>query len=265
MRAEQDFGSRIKEALEKECDGISASEQLKCRIDETICSSICAKSRAEMEVNMKHMSMKKIVVLVAACLLVSGITVVAGKTARIGVQGSAAPEYTDYAELGKAEEKLGYTVDSVEQFTNGYSFAGVRINELKAYGEENNELYTIPAMQITYTKDGKDMGLYIQQRVEEVVIAKQPNAVRTCGDISVRVDEYTYKFVPASYELTEEDKVNEQKDDYFISYGSDDIEIRKAVDVRWEKDGLYYELIGFDLDMDGEEALDMAEEILSAD
>lgn len=263
MRAEQDFGSRIKEALEKECDGISASEQLKCRIDEMICSSICAKSSAEMEV--KHMSMKKIVILVAACLLVSGITVVAGKTARIGVQGSEAPEYTDYAELGKAEEKLGYTVDSVEQFTNGYSFAGVQINELKAYGEENNELYSIPSMQISYTKDGKDMELYIQQRVEEVVIAKQPNAVRACGDVSVRFDEYTYKFVPASYELTEEDKVNEQKDDYFISYGSDDIEIRKAVDVRWEKDGLYYELIGFDLDMDGEEALDMAEEILTAD
>lgn len=274
MWAEQDFDSKIRAALTKECDDISASEQLKCRIDESICKKQAktlhlrtnSQDGQEWRMNMRHRSMKKIgIIVAAACLLVSGITVVAGKSARINISGSATPTYTDYADLEKAEEKLGYAVDSVEQFTNGYSFEDININELEAYGEEDNKLYHMPTMQISYTRDDKDIDLYIQQRVEELVISKQPDATRTCGDVLVRCDEYTYKFVPASYELTEEDKANEQKDNYFISYGSDEIEITKLTDVRWEKDGLYYELLGFDLDLNSEEMLDMAEEILMAD
>ena len=36
MRAEEDFGSRIRTALQKVCSDISASEGLKSRIDEVI-------------------------------------------------------------------------------------------------------------------------------------------------------------------------------------------------------------------------------------
>ncbi len=69
MRAEEDFGSRIRTALQKECSDISASEGLKSRIDEVI-------SKKQEENSMKHMSAKKMCIgVAAACLLISGITV----------------------------------------------------------------------------------------------------------------------------------------------------------------------------------------------
>lgn len=214
MHAEQSFESRIKTALEKECDSISASEELKNRIDE----SICAKQE---ENSMKHMSVKKLCISVAvACLLVSGITAFAGGASYFIGSSGTEPEYTNYQDMEKAEKQLGYAVDNVEQFTNGYSFGGVSVETIIACTEENGKMYSIPSMDVRYRKDGNIIDLNINEKVESTMSAKEPDATRMCGDIELRYDEYTNKLVPDSYELTEEDKINEQRDDYNIVYMS---------------------------------------------
>ena len=107
MCVEQNYDSKVKAALEKECEGISASEELKRRIDETICGK-------QEENSMKRMSMKKFCIsAAAACLLVSGITVWAGARAYFVSGSSIEPKYTDYAMIKQAEKELGYAVDSV--------------------------------------------------------------------------------------------------------------------------------------------------------
>ncbi|MBD5513335.1 MAG: hypothetical protein HDR06_01445 [Lachnospiraceae bacterium] len=214
MRAVQDFDSSIRTALVKECDGISASEELKSRIDETI------RKRQE-ENSMKHMSAKKLCIsIAAACLLVSGITVFAGGASYFVSGSSMGVEYTDYQDMGKAQKKLGYAVDSVEQFANGYSFYGANVESITAYSEENGALYSVPMMNIRYRKDEKKIDLNISEKTGDNIPSKEPNATRICGDIALRYDEYTDKIVPDSYELTEEDKINEQRDDYNIVYMS---------------------------------------------
>ena len=214
MHAEQNFECRIKTALERECDNISASEELKRRIDESICGK-------QEENSMKHMSVKKLCVgVAAACLLVSGVTAFAGGASYFVSGSSTEPEYTDYQDMKKAEKQLGYAVDSVEQFVNGYSFDGVSVETIDAYTEENDKMYSIPTMDIRYCKDGNNVDLTINEMVEHTMSAKEPNATRMCGDIELRYDEYTNKFVADSYELTEEDKINEQRDDYNIIYTS---------------------------------------------
>jgi hypothetical protein len=70
--------------------------------------------------------------------------------------------------------------------------------------------------------------------------------------------------VPADYELTEEDIANQAKDNYYISYGSDEVEITQSTGVTWTKDGVSYNLAGMDLNLTGDEMFDMAEEILGA-
>lgn len=92
--------------------------------------------------------------------------------------------------------------------------------------------------------------------------SKQTEKTRVCGDITLYYDSTTYKFVPADYELTQEDKVNQEKENYCISYGSDQVEIQKAVVVDWMKNGIRYQLIGFDLNVSADEMFDMAEEIM---
>lgn len=216
MRTEQDFESAVKAALQKECDGISASEDLKCRIDTTI--------RAEQEGNsMKHLHVKKIcVIAAAACLLVSGITVLAGKVSYFVGVGSTELQYTKYSELPKAQEKLGYTVDSVEQFANGYSFAGAGMEKIEVHAEDNSKMYDIPAIDIRYLnwKDNKKIDLYVCDAAGKEVEEKEPDAVRTCNDVLLRYDEYTNKIVTAGYEPTQEDEENLKKDNFDLAYVS---------------------------------------------
>ena len=217
MHIEQNFDNRIEAALNKGCDGISASEDLKRRIDETI--------REQQEGNdMKHISVKKLCVgVAAACLLVSGVTVFAGRT-DFFVSGSATePEYMDYRDMEKAQKELGYGVDSVEQFANGYAFEGVSVESITACSEENGKMYSIPSMDVRYRKDGKEIDLNINEMAGTAmsgILSREPDATRTCGDITLRYDEYTNKIVPDGYELTEEDKINEQRDNYNIIYMS---------------------------------------------
>lgn len=212
MCVEQNDDGRVKAALKKGCEGISASEELKRRIDETI--------REKQEGNvMKRMSVKKLCIsAAAACLLVSGITVWAGGRAFFVTGSSMEPKYTNYGMLEEAEKELGYAVDSVERFENGYTFYGMSVENMQACTEEGDKMYSIPSMNIRYRRGDQEIDLNVNETVSDMASQKEPKAVRMCGDIELRYDEYTNKLVPASYELTEEDKVNEQRDDYNIVY-----------------------------------------------
>lgn len=212
MCVEQNYDSRVTAALKKECEDISASEELKRRIDETI--------RGKQEGNvMKRMSMKKLCIsAAAACLLVSGITVWAGARAYFVTGNSIEPKYTDYAMIKQAEKELGYAVDSVERFDNGYTFYGMSVENMQACTEEGDRMYSIPSMNIRYRREDQEIDLNVNETVSDMASSKEPKAVRMCGDIELRYDEYTNKIVPSSYELTEEDKINEQRDDYNILY-----------------------------------------------
>lgn len=212
MCVEQNDDGRMKAALEKGCEGISASEELKRRIDETI--------RGKQEGNsMKRMSVKKFCVsAAAACLLVSGITVWAGARAYFVAGTSIEPEYTNYAMLEEAEKELGYEVDSVERFDNGFTFYGMSVENMQACAEEGDRMYSIPSMNIRYLRGDQEIDLNVNETVSDMASVKEPKGVRMCGDIELRYDEYTNKLVPAMYELTEEDKINEQRDDYNIVY-----------------------------------------------
>ena len=72
---------------------------------------------------------------------------------------------------------------------------------------------------------------------------------RNTTAITVEYFQNTYKFVPADYQETEEDKAMEAAGDYFISYGNDKVEVRESSSVQWEKDGISYMIQGFDIDI----------------
>lgn len=219
MSGERDFDSRIKAALENECAGIVASEKLKDRIDAEVCEQRAERERRNLG---KRISGKKIcVAAAAACLLMAGISVFAGNVDFFVSVGGMEPDYTDYRDMEKVQDKLGYGVDSVERFANGYEFAGASVDFLSAYSEENGEMYSVPTADVRYRKDGKLIDLTVSEAAQAAVSdtrPKEPKAVRACGDITLRYDEVTDKMVPEGYELTEEDRINEQRDDFHITY-----------------------------------------------
>ena len=265
---------KIKMALEMHAGGISASETLKQKIDSEICGQgkiISIPLSGEQEVSMKkqseqnrkHCNTKKLVIgVAAACLFISG-GVFAGKTT--GYISGYAKEYS-YEELDKAEEELGFSVDVPEDFSNGYGFAGMLVGDTRAVDENKETVYTFPELAVDYERDGvKDISLYIDMRPEKGEQEKEPDMTDRCGDIALRYDVYTYKFVPEGYEMTEEDEANLARDDYEISIGSDEVEYAQITHVLWEKDGVYYDLLGNDTALSGEEMLAMAKELIGAE
>ena len=278
------YEDKIKMALEMQCDSISASGTLKQKIDREIRMQgkivpmplpgkqerkASGDSFTGMEDNtMKkttqkhtHFSVKKLVIgIAAACvLLVGGVS--AGKTAMY-ISGWNHGTYS-YEEQDKAEKELGYEVDLVEQFSNGYCFEKMSVFETNAADENANTLYTFLELNAEYEKDGvSDIDLYADQRPEDTEWSKVPDMTDQCGDITLRYDVVTYKFVPVGYELTEEDKTNLERDDYEISEGSDEVEMCQYSSVRWDKDGVHYDLMGRDVTLSGEEMFEMAKELI---
>ena len=92
-----------------------------------------------------------------------------------------------------------------------------------------------------------------------------PAEVRTCEDgTELCFYKLTNKFVPADYELTEEDKKAQEAGNFDLAYGSDEIEITTSCMVEWDMDGQGYSLFKFGEELSAEEMFAMAEEIIDA-
>ncbi|MDE7358023.1 MAG: hypothetical protein K2N39_01105, partial [Lachnospiraceae bacterium] len=169
----------------------------------------------------------------------------------------------DFGELSEVEQELGYTVDAVEAFANGYRFDHMELDDVKGTDEGGNEIYSFRSLDIRYKKSGENsVSLCIEKPVEMPVQNETPNATRVCGDITLCYDTIMNKQVPPDYVLTEEDKAGEAKGDLYISVGTEEVEMHQSSTVTWDKEGVRYQLLGFDLNLGAEEMLDMAEEIM---
>lgn len=260
MNRRDSWEDKIKDVLTLECDGLTASQDLKDRIDEEILTSQEAKS-------MKHLSAKKLIIGVAVgCLLISGGAFAAGHAVSVSSHSDWRDGCNSYSGMEEQEKKLGYKVDSVEQFANGYTFAKAVVGESEGKDQDKNKVYTNKFMSIEYARDAEPtVSLYIEKPAGSYARSKPAEATKVCGDVTLHFDSATYKFVPPDYELTAEDKTNQEKDNYFISYGSDKVEIQKGYHLEWQKDGIRYEIIGFDLNLTADEMFDMAEEIVGTE
>ncbi len=257
MNQRDSWEDTIKDVLTLECDGLTASQDLKDRIDEEILTSQEAKS-------MKHLSAKKIIIGVAVgCLLISGGAFAAGHAVSLSSHSDWREGCNSYSGMEEQEKKLGYQVDSVEQFTNGYTFAKAVVGESEGRDQDRNKVYTNKFMSIEYARDAEPtVSLYIEKPAESYARSNPAEATKVCGDITLYFDSATYKFVPPDYELTAEDKTNQEKGNYFISFGSDTVEMQKSAVVEWTKNGIQYQLIGFDLNLTADDMFDMAEEVM---
>ncbi len=260
MRQGYDPEKYLKEAMALECEGLTVPRDLKARIDERILTG-------QKEADMKHLSVKKLVIGVAVgCLLVSGGVAAAGHAVSLSTHSWLTDAYRSYGDMDKAQEELGYRVDTVEEFSNGYRFERMSVNDTNGKDEQGNVVYTYKSLAIHYEKGREpSVSLCVAKPVEAVVRTGEPEAVRQVGEITVYYDSTTYKFVPPDYEVTDEDKARLEKDNFTISYGSSEVEEKQSSDVTWYKDGIFYHLLGFDVNMSPEEMLDMAEEIITGE
>ncbi len=213
----------------------------------------------------RHFSVKKAVILAAACCLLIGTVSVAasGKIAYL-VSGFYFRDFKNFEQLSEAKAKAGFSIKAVKSFQNGYTFSGMDVSDTNAKDEEGNTLDNYKEISIKYEKAGETgLSMYAMEAIHDHETDKR-SADKTVGINGAQVKYYvdTYKWVPADYEVTPEDEANMERGDYFISYGADAVSENQVSYVIWIQDGIRYSILNVHNASSPEELFQMAKEII---
>lgn len=215
--------------------------------------------------NMKKFSMKKVVICVAACCFLLGtVSIASSGIISYTTSHSWAFEERNFSKLKKMETKAGFSVKALELFQNGYQFSDMTIDYNVDHDENGNVIREYKGIDFSYKKQGEDM-LYINTQLAETAqdeSEREPDVVQVIEDIEVKYNLDTYKWVPGDYELTEEDKKNMEKDNYFISMGASKVSENQVSGVSWVQDGIYYHIGNVYGKTEPEVMFQMAEELI---
>lgn len=212
---------------------------------------------------MKKMSVKKVAVAAAAmCVLTGTVCMAGGRIAGYIGGNRLGARVENYAEIGKLEQKLDLTSDAPESFDNGYAFAYADIGDFDAVDENQVTVKTESELDVVYEDNGNHV-FYSVKKGANVFNDEELARAQTIEQDGVTYYYFTdaYLFLPADGEPTAEDLEAEKAGKLMISYGSSEREEKEYDSLWWNEDGQSYNLSGFDVNMDAQEMIHMAEQI----
>ncbi len=249
---------QITDALYAQADTYTPPTDLKQRIDEQI-----ARQKKEV-VFMRKMSVKKVAVAAAAMCVLTGTVCMAGGQIAGYVGGNRlGARIETYEDLGKLEQKLDLTSHAPQSFDNGYAFAYADISDFDAVDENQVRVKTESELDVTYENDGDEPMFYTVKKGattfsdEELAHAQ---AIEQDG-VTYYYMADNYLFLPPDGEPTAEDLQAEEAGNLMISYGSSEREEKEYDSLWWNADGQSYSLSGFDVHMDAQALMHMAEQV----
>ena len=242
-----DFDRMMKEALSEKVRDVEPSEKLLANIRKE------ADERRKENGFMK-MNMKKMVTTAAVICALSVTCYAAGQLG--SVVASSTSNIETFADLEKAEKKLGFDAKFVEIFENGMTFQRGGTGETQGRDEDGNPMGEKYKMMTVSYADAKG------NQVNLVIDGGSPYA-----DAGVETSEgyscNTFLFLPNEDALTEEYQAMADAGEIFISYGTEEEEWNVMENYSWEDDGVYYALVASESGF-GEEAMAaMAAEIMA--
>ncbi len=257
--------AEVAEVLGSMGERIEASEELKGRIDDRI------RTLVKEERSMNRFSMKKVAAGVAAACLLAGTVCVAGNGIMSYVGStSVKADYQSFADMAKAEEKVGYQVDAVERFSNGFVLDdGIHISNYTVENQAGEKVERQKGISLEYKKGSDDIFFRVRKLYSGESEAQLSD--RSTWDKVVQEDgidfyysQSIYKLVPDDYEITEAEQTDIESGKLQIAYDGrqgQDAEVQQSYYVGWIKDGKVYTLSGFDLSISADEMLGMAKEV----
>lgn len=187
-------------------------------------------------------------ILVAAALIpLLTITAYASDVLNIRTLVSGMTHYTSsqYADMDKVMDKVGFQMDVKERFNNGFAFEKAYAEDTRGLDENDREVLKYKQVQVNYRNaDGVRLCLFAHPDIEEIIDSESPVAqTARIGGVTVSYYRDHYKFVPVDYELSEAEKQWEAIPGNYISYGSDAVEDTDVGFACWEKDGVRYSIM----------------------
>lgn len=211
----------------------------------------------------KIMSKRKIAIIaVVACMMLGISAFAAGQIVEYRGWSDSNGSTLDYQETLLSAEGMDVSMVIPEKYSNGYEFSESNMKGTEGLDENGNVMAEGKGLVVTYSKsDCPDILLF----VDPLFAAGDYSDAIECKEINGVNVYYTsdiYKFVPADYELTEEDRQSMDNGHYYISYGSDVVEVKNYEGIVFEEEGKIYNMFCWDGGMTSAEWFAMAEELL---
>lgn len=251
----KDFDKYIKNELNKSVESSSPSDYLKNKID--------------LEINSQgekgEFKMKKRFVLVAAAALVLSVGVFAtGKITGTISSSTSFYNYTNYADMAKAEKKAGFDAYAPESLGD-YKFDGITMDNIADIDETGAKLNKRKAIDVDYKNaDGDRVILSIDKRPDnsKTVDKQFYHEMRAIKGVQVYYSRLESVFLPDEKDASKEELERSKKDPFFnLAIGSDKREEDASKHLIFDYKGIQYALMAGD-DMDVNEFYRMAEEII---
>lgn len=211
----------------------------------------------------KKLHFKKIATIAIAATMMLGIgTWAASSVITSRISGtSSSPDFKTLPSSTQINEILGVEISLPEEFSNGYKFENAHKVENQNQGENNAVVESFDSLSTNYTKADDNLIFSI----DPLTIGNQTpdgDLVDTYNNCDIYYGSYTAKFVPADYQLTEQDKADEASGKYVFSYGSSEIIINEIQGLQWKDDGVFYSFTTMDSTLTQEELVSMANEMI---
>lgn len=238
------FDLLIQRSLHEETADLQPSEDMLLNIRREA-------DRRKKEKNDMTFKMKKLVVIAAALCL---ICMTCYAAVEIGnYESHSTVDVVNYNQLSLAEKEAGFEFKRVESFSNGFKFGFGGVNESSKSDKDGNLIGEAKGINLAYVNDeGKHVALFVMEK----------SFYENGGEaLPAGYSSDTYKFVPEDYQLTDEDKRMMEEGDFFVSYGSGEVEINEMENYYWEDGGLVYGLLASDCGLGEDGLAAMAQEI----
>ena len=211
---------------------------------------------------------KRIVRLLVAAAVIALLSVTAYATDVFGIrslESGRSTQYASFADMDKAMAQAGVQADCKETFSNGFRFAKASVDETVGRDENGKKALVFQELSVTYKNDaGKRLMVYAHGDLESIPQDDHPaQESRNVRGITVRYYLDHYKFVPADYKLSEEEKAWQEIPGNYISFGSDQVEETDVAFLGWIKDGIRYTIIDSFAQVPVESMYSMAQELIA--
>lgn len=239
-------------------------ESFKNKVSATLNSLPDKKENNEMEnkkISKKGSIKKKIMIALVAAMVVGTTVFAAGKICYITSSSSSKPTYTSIPTVEQVKKDLKFNPKLINKFDNGYVFESGHIVNNEGRDENDKAIAKTKSLDFTYKKGNDKLSLFMGNvRLGES--SEKETVSNTYSGIDLYYHSAAYKFVPADYKMTEQDKKDKLSGKYVFSYGSDKEKISQIQFLNWMQDGVYYSFLASDSNISKDELVKMAQKVI---
>lgn len=262
MKTNRHQNEQIKSALSQRAVKIDSPEGLFNKIKTNIKEQECGQTMGNKVI---RMGKGKRLAVIAATFILLGSIAVLGTTMGKSWVGHTNLKYKVYPSQEKVLKDVGFVPKYTQSLPGGYEYNNGGTGESTLTDGSGNVLTKTKEVTFGYIRqeDLSRLGLTIRQLEEEFFDNRESKLVGDLDGIALYYYDKDYKFVPPSYELTEEDKRAKEAGELEISYGASKVSIENIQGLSWYEDGLGYMLMGSGCNFTVEELIEMAKVVVA--